>query len=210
MTRARGLTLRTKLLISFAGVGLLVIALLLVGNQIMRDAATRLEVAITAQVRPLARLNRLQSQISRIRVLEIELPRLTDLFAVSDQLELLGAERAAFDRDIVPFIVELKAQQPSEAASLDEHWRRYQSDLRRGPAHLDLRVGRALQDDFAHAQAARRKHRAECQRSAQAGRIATGLPALAVQRDLRGRPAGAGDVVRAAREIGHRPRVTLA
>ena len=129
MTRARGLTLRTKLLISFAGVGLLVIALLLVGNQIMRDAATRLEVAITAQVRPLARLNRLQSQISRIRVLEIELPRLTDLFAVSDQLELLGAERAAFDRDIVPFIVELKAQQPSEAASLDEHWRRYQSDL---------------------------------------------------------------------------------
>src|SRR5213596_879175 len=115
MTRARGLTLRTKLLISFAGVGLLVIALLLVGNQIMRDAATRLEVAITAQVRPLARLNRLQSQISHIRVLEVELPRLTDLFAVSDQLELLRAESDGFDRELASFLAELKSQKPSEA-----------------------------------------------------------------------------------------------
>jgi diguanylate cyclase (GGDEF)-like protein len=129
MTTARTLTLRTKLLISFVGVGLLVVALLLVGNHIIRDAAMRLEAGLTAQVRPLARLNRLQSQISRIRVLEVELPRLTDLFAVSDQLELLGAERAAFDRELGAFIAEIKPAKPAEAMGLDEHWRRYQVDL---------------------------------------------------------------------------------
>ncbi|HJW11816.1 MAG TPA: EAL domain-containing protein, partial [Albitalea sp.] len=129
MRPARGLTLRTKLLLGFAGVGLLVLALLLVGNHIIRDAATRLETTLTAQVRPLARLNRLQSQISRIRVLEVELPRLTDLFAVSDQLELLGAERSSFDRALGEFVRELKAEKPAEAARLEEHWRRYQLDL---------------------------------------------------------------------------------
>jgi diguanylate cyclase (GGDEF)-like protein len=134
----RGLTLRTKLLISFAGVGLLVLVLLAFGDQIIRDAATRLEDTLTAQVRPLARLNRLQSQISRIRVLEVELPRLTDLFGVSDQLELLRAERAAFDRDLGEFIRELKAQKRAEAAGLEENWRRYQADLQTAMRHANL------------------------------------------------------------------------
>ncbi len=138
MRPARRLTLRTKLLISFAGVGLLVLALLLVGDHIIRDAATRLEATLTAQVRPLARLNRLQSQISRIRVLEIELPRLTDLFAVSDQLELLGAERTAFDRELGAFARAVKPEKPAEAASLEENWRRYQADLANATHHANL------------------------------------------------------------------------
>jgi len=135
VTASSRLKLRTKLLISFAGAGLLVIALLLVGNHIIRDAATRLEDTLTAQVRPLARLNRLQSQISHIRVLEVELPRLTDLFAVSDQLELLSAERDAFDRDLAGFVRELKAQKPAEAGALEDHWRLYQTDLKNVARH---------------------------------------------------------------------------
>jgi hypothetical protein len=67
---SRGLTLRTKLLIGFAGVGLLVLALLVVGDHVIRESASHLETALTAQVRPLAKLNHLQSQINRI-----ELPR---------------------------------------------------------------------------------------------------------------------------------------
>jgi len=128
MASARGLTLRTKLLISLAGAGLLVLALLAAGHLIIRDAATRLEAGLTAQVRPLAQLNRLQSQISRIRVLEVELPRLSDLFAVSDQLELLRAERAAFDLDLSGYLAE-RGPRSVEAASLLEHWRHYQADL---------------------------------------------------------------------------------
>jgi len=138
MRSTRRLTLRTKLLISFAGVGLLVLALVGVGNHIIRDAATRLETTLTAQVRPLARLNRLQSQISRIRVLEVELPRLTDLFAMSDQLELLRAERGAFDPELLAFVRELRPQRPAEAASLEENWRRYQADLGKAMRHASL------------------------------------------------------------------------
>jgi diguanylate cyclase (GGDEF)-like protein len=128
--RARRLTLHAKLLISFVGVGMLVLLLLAVGDHIIRDAATRLATTLTAQVRPLAQLNRLQSQINRIRVLEVELPRLTDLFAVSDHVELLGAERTGFDAELAAFVRQVRADKPAEAASLEENWRRYESDLK--------------------------------------------------------------------------------
>ena len=55
MASVRGLTLRTKLLISLAGAGLLVLALLAAGHLIIRDAAARLEAGLTAQVRPASR-----------------------------------------------------------------------------------------------------------------------------------------------------------
>jgi diguanylate cyclase (GGDEF)-like protein len=135
MSSPRGLTLRTKLLLSFAGVGLLVAVLSLAGNYIIRDASTRLENTLTAQVRPLARLNRLQAQIARIRVLEIELPRLTDLFAVLDQLELLRAERAGFERELNAFVQNFADDKPPEVTSLEEHWQRYETDLKRATEH---------------------------------------------------------------------------
>ncbi|WP_181179147.1 putative bifunctional diguanylate cyclase/phosphodiesterase [Methylibium rhizosphaerae] len=141
------LTLRTRLALSFAGAGLLVVALLLVGHRVVREAALQQEEALTAQVRPLARINRLQSQISRIRVLEVELPRLTDLFAVANQLELLEAERRAFDRELSEFTGELREQQPAAAAVLDERWRRYQAELeglRRHVKAMDLAAAQRL------------------------------------------------------------------
>jgi len=129
MMLRRRLTLRAKLGLSFAGVGLLIGALLLVGNAIVEDAATRMEANLSAQVRPLARLNRLQTQVNRIRTLEIELPSLVDLFAVSDQMELLRAERSGFDQGLQEFLRELPADQKTDAVGLQEHWRRYQTDL---------------------------------------------------------------------------------
>ncbi len=138
MTPSRRLTLRTKLLISFAGFGVLVAALWLLGDRILRDTTTRLEDTLTAHVQPLARMNRLQSQISRIRVLEVELPRLIDLFAVSDQLSLLDAERGIFDRDLGAFVRELKDKNAGEATSLEENWRRYQADLQGVVRHANL------------------------------------------------------------------------
>ena len=141
MTSPRRLTLRTRLALSLAGVGLLVAALLLVGNHVLHQAASQQEAVLTAQVRPLARISRLQSQISRIRVLEVELPRLTDLFAVADQLELLDAEQRSFDRELGEFTGELRVQRPAEAAVLDERWHRYQVELdvlRRHARVMDL------------------------------------------------------------------------
>jgi diguanylate cyclase (GGDEF)-like protein len=136
-TRPRRFTLRAKLAFSFAGVGLLIAVLLAVGNEIVRDASKRMDATLSAQVRPLARLNRLQSQLSRIRVLEVELPRLSDLFAVSDQIELLRAERLAFDRGLGDFLRELPPAQRADAIGLPEHWRRYQLDLDSVARHAD-------------------------------------------------------------------------
>lgn len=138
MSGSRRITLGSKLLLSFVGMLLLVSALWAVGNRIIRDAAMRLETTLSAQVRPLARLNRLQSQISRIRVLEVETPRLTDLFAVSDHVELLQAEHASFDRELTAFVAELKAGRQAEGQSLEENWRRYQADLRAEVRHANL------------------------------------------------------------------------
>ncbi|MGQ0708982.1 MAG: putative bifunctional diguanylate cyclase/phosphodiesterase [Rhodoferax sp.] len=131
MTAARRITLRAKLLASFVGVGLWVAVLLLLGEYFISDAVNRLEAALKVQVRPLAQLNRLQSQIGRIRVLEVELPRQSDLFAVSDQVELLKAEAASFDRDLNAYLTSSVAFDVGEMQRLNESWNRYRADLSR-------------------------------------------------------------------------------
>ncbi|MEI8303062.1 MAG: EAL domain-containing protein [Burkholderiales bacterium] len=123
------LTLRAKLFFGFLGFVLLVLANLLFGDHVMRAAASRLDSATNDQVRPLVRLNRLQAQISRIRVLEADTPLLSDLFAVSDRLGILEAEIKTFDADLAGFTGELRRSDPAEAAQLALAWSRYRADL---------------------------------------------------------------------------------
>ncbi|MFZ5512450.1 MAG: EAL domain-containing protein [Pseudomonadota bacterium] len=129
MSQPRRTTLRTKLIAGFGVVALLVIALQVLSNHIIRDAAARLEIALTEQVHPLARLNKLQARISRVRVLEIELPRLADYFAVTTQLELLKSEKQLLAEELKAFIEAQSAHRPVELRSLEENWRRYEADL---------------------------------------------------------------------------------
>jgi diguanylate cyclase (GGDEF)-like protein len=131
MAGARRFTLHTQLLVSFAGMGLLVAALLAVGSRLVDDAAARLEATLETQVRPLARLSRLQSQVDGVRVLEVEMPRLVDPFAVSDQVELLQSAALAFDTDLRRFATTPGALDPRDAQALLEAWQRYRSDLQR-------------------------------------------------------------------------------
>ena len=138
-TATRRLTLRAKLLGGFIGFVLLVLGNLLVGDHVMRAAASRLDAATNDQVRPLVRLNRLQAQVSRIRVLEADTPLLTDLFAVSDQLAILEAEIGAFDADLTGFLAELRRTDPAEAAQIGQAWARYRTDL-----GAVIRAGKAM------------------------------------------------------------------
>ena len=138
-TATRRLTLRAKLLGGFIGFVLLVLGNLLVGDHVMRAAASRLDAATNDQVRPLVRLNRLQAQVSRIRVLEADTPLLTDLFAVSDQLAILEAEIGAFDADLAGFLAELRRADPAEAAQIGQAWARYRTDL-----DAVIRAGKAM------------------------------------------------------------------
>jgi diguanylate cyclase (GGDEF)-like protein len=129
--RQRRFTLSAKLLASFAGMGLLVLALLLLGEWFLVQSVARLEAVMTQQVRPLAQLNRLQAEASRIRVLEVELPRLRDLFAMSGQIELLESKVRGFDAELGSYLRDPQAIQGPLAAELKEGWARYRQDLER-------------------------------------------------------------------------------
>ena len=123
------LTLRQRLLLGFCAVGALVVVLLALGDRFIGDAAQRMDNTLAEQVRPLARLNSLQSQISRIRVLEVELPRLTDLFAATDQLEMMQSEAKSFDQQLAVYLAQPGVTDPESAATLVRHWRRYETEL---------------------------------------------------------------------------------
>ena len=125
------LTLRAKLWLSLAGMGLLVIVLLVLGERVIERSMAALDEAVSEQVKPLARLNSLQSQISRIRVQEAELPRTTDLFAMSDQVEMLDNEVRDFDLSLGRFLDAPNVLAATEHKSLVDAWQRYRSDLRR-------------------------------------------------------------------------------
>jgi diguanylate cyclase (GGDEF)-like protein len=127
----RRFTLSAKLLISFGGMGLLVLALLMLGEWFLLQSTARLELVMARQVRPLAQLNNLQAQVSRIRVLEMELPRVHDLFAMNDQLELLASEVRGFERELAAYLQDPQVGQDLQAAELRAGWARYSGDLQR-------------------------------------------------------------------------------
>lgn len=127
LAQLRRLTLRSKLLAGFGCVVLLVAALSVFGHQYIEKSLQRVEESLSAEVRPLARLIRLQSHIHRLRVLEIELPRLADYFAVSAQLGLLSLEAHAFADELGAFAAE--AEPAGELSALKAAWQRYEKDL---------------------------------------------------------------------------------
>ncbi|WP_291995622.1 EAL domain-containing protein [Candidatus Accumulibacter sp. ACC003] len=129
MTRSPRLTIARQLTLGFGAVGLLVLTLLGVGELVVRDAAKRLETTLTQQVRPLAKLNRLQTRINRIRVIEIEISKLTDYFAVSSHVAQLQAEMAEFSAELDARSAHLVAEDELVARQLHESWTRYRADL---------------------------------------------------------------------------------
>ena len=129
--RARQLTLRARLVLGLGITGLLVVVLLVLGERLLGASTQRLDRVVDEQVRPLVLINNLQSQAMRIRGLEIEMQRITDLFAMFDQAALLAAEVSAFDQALMPWISSTTLLQQTERRSLEEAWRRYQADLDR-------------------------------------------------------------------------------
>ncbi|WP_300335250.1 EAL domain-containing protein [Accumulibacter sp.] len=129
MRRSRRLTISRQLTLGFGAVGLLVLALVVLGELVVRDAAERLETTLNQQVRPLANLNRLQARINRIRVIEIEIPKLTDYFGVTSHVAQLSAEMTDFSSELAARTARLVAEDELAARRLSESWARYRSDL---------------------------------------------------------------------------------
>lgn len=129
MTQSRRLTLTRQLMLGFGAVGLLVLVLVVLGEMVVRDAAERLETTLNEQVKPLAKLNRLQTRINRIRVIEIEISKLTDYFGVSSHVAQLQAEMAYFSDELGVRTARLVAKDALTARQLSESWTRYHADL---------------------------------------------------------------------------------
>ena len=138
----RRVTLRTRLLLSVLGVGVLLAALLVVASNIVAGASARSYQALTTQALPLAELHGLQSSINRIRVIEVELPQMREFFAVTAQLEQLEVERAAFAKGLAAFLEDGVAVPGDVAAMLRGQWERYN-------ANLDVVVMHGMQMDMA-------------------------------------------------------------
>ncbi len=124
-------SLRLKLTLAFAGVSVLVLALVFLGDRTIRDAAVQLETAREQQLLPLVKLNELQAQVARIRVREIELARIEDMFAMSDHVSFLQSEASAFDAHLRHWTRTATALSASDRARLLDHWTQYRADLDR-------------------------------------------------------------------------------
>ena len=124
-------SLRLKLTLAFAGVSALVLALVFLGDRTIREAARQLETAREQQLLPLVQLNELQAQVARIRVLEIELARIEDMFAMSDQVSFLQSEAATFDARLRHWAQAATTLPDSDRVRLLDHWIQYRADLGR-------------------------------------------------------------------------------
>lgn len=125
------MSLQRKLMLGFGLVVLIVAALLVGANRAATSASENLEDLLTTQLRPLAVANRLQSRLTRIHHMEMELPRLDDYFAITSHIEVMRSEISAFATDLAPFHEQLARETPMRAQRLQQTWRAYRRDLQR-------------------------------------------------------------------------------
>lgn len=128
-TPRRKVSFRSQLFAGLSGVGLLLIALLVLTNQVIEEASINQQLTQIQSVHPLVDVNTLQTQIHRVRGSEIELSRMTNSSAVAKQIALLGSEASQFTNQLEHFLLEQREHSPLETQRLDGHWQRYRTTL---------------------------------------------------------------------------------
>jgi diguanylate cyclase (GGDEF)-like protein/PAS domain S-box-containing protein len=122
--RRRYFPLRAKLIAGVALFALMLAALLLGAHLFLRESAARMEASLRDEIQPLVRINRLQAELSGLRVAEIELPQLRDYFAVTARLERIREQSDAFSRALQEFTASR-----SPMPEVDDNWQRYKDAL---------------------------------------------------------------------------------
>jgi len=118
-----------QLLTGFAAGGVLVLVLFVAGNRMLDRSSERLVATLEEHVRPLARLHALQTRFGALRIKELELGHLEDVFALQGQVLLLRGQIADMDIEINKFSAALGKVAPADAARLAGHWRDYRVRL---------------------------------------------------------------------------------
>ncbi len=124
-----GLSISTKLLF---GALIATVSLILVsfeGNTILGDAEKQMNTLIENQVRPLVMVNRLQSQLDSIRIVEDELPQTKDYFAISSVVLSLEEKIRQFNLDIRNLAEEVDHEGTGIAPRILHDWRQYEQDI---------------------------------------------------------------------------------
>ncbi|MBD5801584.1 Cyclic di-GMP phosphodiesterase Gmr [Azoarcus sp. Aa7] len=140
-------SLLVRLSTMFALGGLLVAAILLIGNRVLEDAKQRLEDTVIRQVQPLAATHRLQTRSNELRTLELELPTVRDVFALPQYAERMQVEIEAMTAELAPFLSVLASSRPDDARRLERHWTNYRGDLQeviRLAGKMDLAAAEAI------------------------------------------------------------------
>ncbi len=120
---------RKKLLAAFGGIGILVMIMLLLGNQIAGVSIKQFTQVISDQVEVLASANDLHLRIGRLRLVEIELPSLTDYFAVVTEIQSLKKQIEEFQAELDRFEAQQQHASSEVMRSIRSSWNLYQKDL---------------------------------------------------------------------------------
>jgi len=142
-----------QLLTGFAGGVALVTLLLFAGNRMLDNSADRLITTLERHVRPLARLQSLQSRFGALRNQELELAHKDDVFVLQSSVTRMRGEIEAMDTEISKFVAVLGQQAPQEANRLARHWRDYRSvlsDQATQAAAMNLAGVRKLAENSSH------------------------------------------------------------
>ncbi|MFM1988048.1 MAG: hypothetical protein RJA99_1005 [Pseudomonadota bacterium] len=122
-------TFGRKLLLGFLGTVMLSIALVWLASRTIDASERSLSTILNDEIRPLAQLNALQTQLGQMRTLELEMSRLVDLFAMTDQIERIGAAQQRFEETLERLLSARAQVAAVDAGALTDAWLRYRGDL---------------------------------------------------------------------------------
>ncbi|OMH31801.1 EAL domain-containing protein [Motiliproteus sp. MSK22-1] len=129
MNGTRRFTFQNKLFAGFGLMALLLVTLIFIGSRIIQEASFQLTQIFHTEVQPLAKVNRLQSQINRLQLKEINLPRVEGYFAVVSEIDLIHSEMGSFTRNLEKFEIEMKALYPLQTQALMLNWNQLKTNL---------------------------------------------------------------------------------
>lgn len=129
MSRSRRFGLVAQSLVGFAAGVLLLATLIAAGDRMLQQSIERLQQTLDEQILPLADLQRLQSRLGYLRVDELELLSVRDVFQLPNQAARIKGDLTVVETAIADFAERLESGSPAEALRLRGHWDEYRSLL---------------------------------------------------------------------------------
>ncbi|HEY5763643.1 MAG TPA: EAL domain-containing protein [Rhodocyclaceae bacterium] len=129
MNTRRRFGLVAQSLFGFAVGGVLVAILIFAGDRMLRTGIARLQATLDQQILPLADLQRLQSRLNYLRLDELEMLSVRDVFQLPTQAARMRGDLRVVDAALAEFAERLGQNQPADSIRLRGHWQEYRGLL---------------------------------------------------------------------------------